>query len=177
MQRDAYYYGFMKNEKYNVSGFLNNLIPALSDYQEGLLKELLKYNNENANPAPFGAVVRILYHDVKKREDTANGCHGSCLRQSQTPSTLWDGIGVFAWGEDFLALRLVCEHPDLRAGNANPAPFGAVVRILYHDVKKKRRHRKWVSSLFGSGIGIRTPTYRVRVCCATVTQFRYRFSA
>ena len=28
----------------------------------------------------------------------------------------------------------------------------------------------------GSGIGIRTPTYRVRVCCATVTQFRYVFN-
>ena len=27
----------------------------------------------NANPAPFGAVVRILYYDDKKREDTASG--------------------------------------------------------------------------------------------------------
>ena len=27
-----------------------------------------------------------------------------------------------------------------------------------------------------SGIGIRTPTYRVRVCCATFTQYRYLYS-
>lgn len=47
LQNDAYYYGFMKNGKPNISGFLNNLIPALSDYQEELFKELLKYNNKN----------------------------------------------------------------------------------------------------------------------------------
>ena len=45
LQRDAYYYGFVKNEQPNVSGFLNNLIPALSDYQEDLFDKLLKYNN------------------------------------------------------------------------------------------------------------------------------------
>ena len=28
-------------------------------------------------------------------------------------------------------------------------------------------------SFISSGTGIRTPTYRVRVCCATVTQYRY----
>lgn len=31
--------------------------------------------------------------------------------------------------------------------------------------------------LSNSGIGIRTPTYRVRVCCATVTQYRCILSA
>ena len=51
LQGDAYYYGFMKNDKPNVSGFLNNLIPALSDYQEDLYEELLKYNNGNAEAA------------------------------------------------------------------------------------------------------------------------------
>ncbi len=45
LQHDAYYYGFMKNGRPNVSGFLNNLIPTLSDYQEELFGELLKYNN------------------------------------------------------------------------------------------------------------------------------------
>ena len=30
-----------------MGGFLNNLIPALSDYQEDLFQELLKYNNGN----------------------------------------------------------------------------------------------------------------------------------
>lgn len=51
LQRDAYYYDFIKNGQPNVSGFLNNLIPALSDYQENLFHELLKYNNGNAEIA------------------------------------------------------------------------------------------------------------------------------
>ena len=55
LQRDAYYYGFIKNEQPNVSGFLNNLIPALSDYQEDLFDELLKYNNGNAEKAKICA--------------------------------------------------------------------------------------------------------------------------
>lgn len=45
LQSDAYYYGFMKNDQPNVSGFLNRLIPVLSDYQEKLFDELLEYNN------------------------------------------------------------------------------------------------------------------------------------
>ena len=55
LQGDAYYYGFMKNEKPNISGFLNRLIPALSDYQEDLFKELLKYNNGNVEAAKMCA--------------------------------------------------------------------------------------------------------------------------
>ena len=55
LQGDAYYYGYIKNEKPNVSGFLNNLIPALSDYQEDLFEELLKYNNGNADAAKLCA--------------------------------------------------------------------------------------------------------------------------
>lgn len=51
LQHDAYYYGFIKNKKPNVGGFLNSLIPALSDYQEDLFRELLKYNNENVATA------------------------------------------------------------------------------------------------------------------------------
>ena len=55
LQGDAYYYGFMKNGKPNISGFLNNLIPALSDYQEDLFRELLKYNNGNVEIAQICA--------------------------------------------------------------------------------------------------------------------------
>ncbi len=36
---------------------------------------------------------------------------------------------------------------------------------------KREKHFCEVLFSFGSRIGIRTPTYRVRVCCATVTQF------
>ena len=51
LQGDAYYYGFMKDEKPNMSGFLNNLIPTLSDYQEDLFGKLLKYNNKDVEIA------------------------------------------------------------------------------------------------------------------------------
>ena len=59
-------------------------------------------------PRAFGAVVRILYSDAKRKKIDHRMVVG--------------GIGIFAVGEDFLALRLVSELPDLRAGNANLAP-------------------------------------------------------
>ncbi len=54
------------------------------------------------------------------------------------------------------------------------ATRGTVVRILYSAVKgKKNRPSDDGLFFFGRGIGIRTPTYRVRVCCAAVTQFPF----
>lgn len=55
LQRDALYYGFIKNKAPNISGFLNNLIPALSDYQEDLFKELLKANGGDVEKAKNSA--------------------------------------------------------------------------------------------------------------------------
>ena len=49
LQWDANYYGYAKNGNPNISGFLNDLLPVLSDYQEDLRQELLKYNNGNAD--------------------------------------------------------------------------------------------------------------------------------
>lgn len=60
LERDAYYYGYVKNEKPNISGFLNELIPVLSDYQEELYKELLKYNNGNTDIAKI--VARSIHN-------------------------------------------------------------------------------------------------------------------
>lgn len=34
LQDDAYYYGFMKNGKQNIGGFLNNLIPAINSERD-----------------------------------------------------------------------------------------------------------------------------------------------
>ena len=42
---------------------------------------------------------------------------------------------------------------------------------LFHSQRKEKRPPSRWSFFFGRGIGIRTPTYRVRVCCAAVTQF------
>ena len=44
------------------------------------------------------------------------------------------------------------------------------------EQREKKTARAIVRTVFllASGIGIRTPTYRVRVCCATFTQYRYQ---
>lgn len=60
LQGDAYYYGYLKNEKPNISGFLNDLLPALSDYQEDLYKNLLKYNNGETDVVK--AVARSIHN-------------------------------------------------------------------------------------------------------------------
>lgn len=60
LKNDAHYYGYMKNGKPNINGFLNDLVPALSDYQDDLYKELLKYNNGNADMAK--AVARSIHN-------------------------------------------------------------------------------------------------------------------
>ena len=75
LKKDAMHFGFFKNKKPNLSGFLNELIPALSDYQEDFYKSLLKYNNGNAELAK--AVARsiqnvhmsplLFYNDGKEK--------------------------------------------------------------------------------------------------------------
>ena len=71
LQGDAYYYGFMKNDKPNIGGFLNNLIPALSDYQEDLFAELLKYNNGNVELAKMCArsIHNVYLHPFAFHDD------------------------------------------------------------------------------------------------------------
>ena len=71
LQRDAYYYGFMKNGQPNVSGFLNALIPALSDYQEDLFDELLKYNSGNVEAAKMCArsIHNVYSYNSKRPRD------------------------------------------------------------------------------------------------------------
>ena len=71
MQRDAYYYGLVKNEQPNVSGFLNDLIPALSDYQEELFGELLKYNNGDVEIAKKAArsIHNVYLHPFAFHDD------------------------------------------------------------------------------------------------------------
>lgn len=47
--RDSEYFGFMKNNKPNISGFLNSLIPNLAIYREELHRDFLKNNNNDEN--------------------------------------------------------------------------------------------------------------------------------
>ena len=43
---DCFHFGYIKNEQANISGFLNHLIPCLSDYREELHNNFLQ-SNEN----------------------------------------------------------------------------------------------------------------------------------
>ena len=47
LSHDALHFGFIKNGQPNMSGFINQLVPSLSDYQEDFHKRLLKYNSGN----------------------------------------------------------------------------------------------------------------------------------
>ena len=112
--------------------------------------------DEFATRGVLGGVVRILYSAAKgKKKDHRDGGLG---------------IGVFAMRR---YPRPAPEEQALRSsvgGMRTPLASRAVVRILYSPARTKK------APLFavlrsGRGIGIRTPTYRVRVCCAAVTQF------
>lgn len=48
-----------------------------------------------------------------------------------------------------------------------------VCKFVTYFQRKQKTDRMNLSVY--SGIGIRTPTYRVRVCCATFTQYRYLY--
>ena len=58
--------------------------------------------------------------------------------------------------------------------------MGSYNHRLFIIIPQNNKNRNpFVSELrfmFDWGIGIRTPTYRVRVCCATVTQFPNAFA-
>ena len=55
---DAYYFGYIKNDKPNINGFLNHLIPVLSDYRDDLHQKFLKYNNGNEE------ITRIVEQNI-----------------------------------------------------------------------------------------------------------------
>ncbi|MBQ8749846.1 MAG: hypothetical protein IJZ29_05210 [Clostridia bacterium] len=44
---DCFYFGFVKNNTANISGFLNYIIPRLSKYRENLHNNFLANNNDN----------------------------------------------------------------------------------------------------------------------------------
>ena len=58
LYHDAYYFGYIKNDKPNINGFLNHLIPVLSDYRDDLHQKFLKYNNGNEE------ITRIVEQNI-----------------------------------------------------------------------------------------------------------------
>ena len=66
------------------------------------------------------------------------------------------------------ALRGVCELNSCRWQETVLEAASSAAIDRKNDLPNER------PSFYGSGTRIRTQTYRVRVCCATFTQFRYR---
>ena len=60
---------------------------------------------------------------------------------------------------------------SVRVGSDSPPDCHSLPTRSNPSHIKREKHFYEVLLSFGSRIGIRTPTYRVRVCCATVTQF------
>ena len=96
-----------------------------------------------------------------------------CQRKEKRPPDGGRAEYGYSLCEDTHPLRLTSELADLRVGYANPAPSALGFKSSIPLPKERRATHECGLLFFGSGIGIRTPTYRVRVCCATVTQFRY----
>ena len=83
---------------------------------------------------------------------------------------LWLGNRDFFGGNAAFALRLPTGFATVPRKVAILLCKTALVRIPTYT-NEKLSPPEWVSLVFGWGIGIRTPTNRVRVCRATVTQF------
>lgn len=62
---------------------------------------------------------------------------------------------------------------DITPSGNTPLATRAVARSAYSPPKERKTDHKSGLFFFGRGIGIRTPKYRVRVCCVTVTPFPY----
>lgn len=51
IEADAYRFGYTKGGRANINGFLNDLIPTLSEYQEDLHQKILKYHGNDREKA------------------------------------------------------------------------------------------------------------------------------
>ena len=92
--------------------------------------------------------------------------------KAQKAPTCWSmpfgwGIGIFIASLALVATRQTL-HRRVCSLNANPLRCSNPSNKHHH--KKRKAPTCW-SMPFGWGIGIRTPTNRVRVCRATVTLF------
>lgn len=67
---DCIYFGFIKNNRPNISGFLNHIIHHLSYYREDLHNDFLKKNNNNSELALI--IERNIYDTYLKTFDIAN---------------------------------------------------------------------------------------------------------
>ena len=61
LEKDAYYFRFIKHGEPNINGFLNFLIPILSDYQDNLHSKVLEYHNGDREKA---REIEQTIHDV-----------------------------------------------------------------------------------------------------------------
>lgn len=67
---DCIYFGFIKNNKPNISGFLNHLIYHLSQYREDLHNDFLRKNNNNSELTL--TIEQNIYNVYLKTFDISN---------------------------------------------------------------------------------------------------------
>lgn len=67
---DCIYFGFIKNNKPNISGFLNHLIYHLSQYREDLHNDFLRKNNNNSELTL--TIEQSIYNVYLKTFDISN---------------------------------------------------------------------------------------------------------
>lgn len=67
---DCIYFGYIKNDKPNISGFLNHIIHHLSQYREDLHEQFLKNNNYDSNLVLL--IENNIYNTYLKTFDISN---------------------------------------------------------------------------------------------------------
>lgn len=70
LSHDCIYFGFIKNNKPNISGFINHLIYHLSEYREDLHNDFLRHNNFNEKLALD--IEHNIYNIYLKTFDISN---------------------------------------------------------------------------------------------------------
>ncbi len=119
----------------------------------------------------FKFIVLLLPNQYVSTEKSEKVKSTSLLRRM---SIFGSGIGIFPSTAVLSRLASLVAH----VGENSPLdcflPQTAFAPSLFESLKltKNKKHPFGVLFVFGSGIGIRTPTNRVRVCRATVTLSR-----
>ena len=101
LQEDAFYNGYLKNGKPNISGFLNHLIPELSDHQNDLYNDLLRYHGWDAEKAKIGALsIYNVYLNP-----SANHDDGTISFSFRISETFWAVFFSFSQSASFSAFK------------------------------------------------------------------------
>lgn len=125
LQDDAFYYGYLKNGKPNIGGFLNHLIPELSEHQNDLYHELLRYHDGDTEKAKIGALsIYNVYLNPSANHD--DGTIPFSFRISESKR------------DDFLSVH------DHLLSFYNSSFTGYIHTLLSEYASKKRNEREYL---------------------------------